>query len=319
MENKCIAITVKNKPCKGKPRKKTVFFCDSHNSYLYENQPDEVKKIWFETKLSKILDTHLCKYNKWILPCNNCDQSMCDTCKECKYCYGYVCPTEECSVCGDSSCKEWGCQYPNFCDEYDYCEICCDNRDSTKYNIETELHKFFKHDYGTQIYLCDSCYEIEDLKLKREIELRYNLCKKGLWLRSDSSLCRKYIENGNGCLEWIVDRMCQMKYLYEYTEYNSIRDKVFNDSLETSDSEDSEDVDFDYIRSRNLPKGAISKIAEEITMENTIFPKYWPWISNPAAMIIQKKVLEWIYKPYTRDGKLGPMVAKEIKKLGLNH
>lgn len=70
----------------------------------------------------------------------------------------------------------------------------------------------------------------EELRDKRRQSLIKALQKKGLELRRDSQLCSMYIDGtkkfeGNDgyerslTLKYIVQEMCEMKYLYEYTSY----------------------------------------------------------------------------------------------------
>ena len=57
----------------------------------------------------------------------------------------------------------------------------------------------------------------KELKIKRKNKLISRLNKAGLNFRNDSELCKKYINGSKEfSLDYIIERMSQMKYLYEY-------------------------------------------------------------------------------------------------------
>jgi hypothetical protein len=58
---------------------------------------------------------------------------------------------------------------------------------------------------------------------KRKTRLIKALNIMGLELRSDSNLCKKYIDGDVKDLQGVVKRMCQMKYLYDYCHMNECR------------------------------------------------------------------------------------------------
>ena len=53
---------------------------------------------------------------------------------------------------------------------------------------------------------------------KRKEQLTFELQKVGLHLREDSKLCQRFIDGSikDKSIPWIVHRMCQVKYLYDY-------------------------------------------------------------------------------------------------------
>ena len=59
---------------------------------------------------------------------------------------------------------------------------------------------------------------IQNKKDKRKYELTNELQKHGLELRNDSKLCQGFIDGSikDKKIKWIVNRMCQVKYLYDY-------------------------------------------------------------------------------------------------------
>ena len=63
-------------------------------------------------------------------------------------------------------------------------------------------------------------------KENRKEKLIIALAIKGLKLRADSSLCENYISNGRDDIDYVVERMCQMKYLFEYHDFHKYLDEA---------------------------------------------------------------------------------------------
>lgn len=104
----------------------------------------------------------------------------------------------------------------------------------------------------------------------RTKKLKSKLKKRGLELRKDSALCSLYINGKNDYdINWIVQRMCQMKYLYEYCDMKNIKSQVYNDYVTNGFNKNYE--------------GTISIHAEKIALEkhsDGIYPKVFPWEIN---------------------------------------
>jgi hypothetical protein len=105
------------------------------------------------------------------------------------------------------------------------------------------------------------------IKLQKKTELELKLNERGVEFRSDSVLCAQYI-NGTSdlSLDCVVQRMCEMKYLYEYCDMKSIRIQTYNDFVANG-----------YVKNF---KGTISNQAEKIALEthsNGIYPDIFPW------------------------------------------
>lgn len=91
----------------------------------------------------------------------------------------------------------------------------------------------FKHPSET-----DEQYKERIMSNRRRV-LDRELASKGLVYRDDSSLCKKFVD-GTLVPEWSVDdvvnRMAQMKYLFEYTDfqkyYGDVKDKMTFDQAE---------------------------------------------------------------------------------------
>ena len=113
---------------------------------------------------------------------------------------------------------------------------------STYYNL-SDIKEVFCNKYGirqNQInkQLEDLSEQKDELKQERlnrkqeKIIIRQDklikaLNKVGLELREDSNLCKEYINGSNeNKLKDVVDRMCQMKYLFEYCHMDECKKKV---------------------------------------------------------------------------------------------
>ncbi len=114
-------------------------------------------------------------------------------------------------------------------------------------------------------------------------KLKLKLKKRGLRLRKDSALCSLYI-NGKTDLDlnYIVQRMCEMKYLYEYCDMENIKTQVYYDYVFN-----------EYVKNY---EGTISTQAEKIALDkhsNGVYPNIFPWetsklneINKPNETII---------------------------------
>ena len=104
--------------------------------------------------------------------------------------------------------------------------------------------------------------------LDKKNELISRLQEKGLELRTDSALCSKYIEGGTDYdLDFIIQRMSEMKYLYEYCYMSRIKKQVYRKYLQ----ELSQGIVNEYTVSTRAEKMALDKYS------NGSFPKIYPW------------------------------------------
>lgn len=72
---------------------------------------------------------------------------------------------------------------------------------------------------------------MENILRKNNLESKLKL--RGLEFRLDSALCTKYICNKTDLdVDFIVERMCQMKYLYEYCNMENIKAQVYKQYLD---------------------------------------------------------------------------------------
>jgi hypothetical protein len=148
--------------------------------------------------------------------CNNEENYKCDYCKlyfcyECKESIEktILCSVGDCYYCRNGSC------FNNRTDAT-YCPDCCPQ--SVLYENEQREQEFND--------LLDEVERIKSSEPYRRNELENALVSAGLSLRSDSKLCKKYIENDDGNIEEIVNRMAQMKYLFEYQDMRKILQEI---------------------------------------------------------------------------------------------
>jgi hypothetical protein len=73
-----------------------------------------------------------------------------------------------------------------------------------------------------------------DKKQKRKYKLLDALQQYGLKLRSDSKLCQGYIDGTikDKSIDWIANRMCQIKYLYDYCNMRDEIEKAKKEQIE---------------------------------------------------------------------------------------
>ena len=107
-----------------------------------------------------------------------------------------------------------------------------------------------------------------DKSVERRSELTEKLSAVGLQLRADSKLCSGYIDATiTYDIDTVVDRMCQMKYLFDYCDLNKYiqiakkeRNELWRDFRERDDEP--------------LLDAAERMVLEEIGT----YPVKWPWL-----------------------------------------
>lgn len=102
----------------------------------------------------------------------------------------------------------------------------------------------------------------KELKITRREELINALNKKGLELREDSNLCKLYVKQDKDIVkEWtldeVVERMCQMKYLYESQKEEKSQGFYPDRTI-------AEQAEMEALYAHNKGK----------------WPTVWPWLSN---------------------------------------
>ena len=116
-----------------------------------------------------------------------------------------------------------------------------------------------------------------DLKVKRKKSLEDELAKYNLVLRDDSNLCQGYINGSikDWSLDQIVNRMCQMHYLYNYTDMEKYLEEARTDYYET-------------IKAGYFPDCSIQEDAElKAVGPLNNYPVVWPWMEKPLMDIVK--------------------------------
>lgn len=105
--------------------------------------------------------------------------------------------------------------------------------------------------------------------IKRRKELIEELSKYKLELRDDSKLCQNYIENTLNKYYWtlkrVVNRMCEMHYLYNYADMEKCLDEAREDHISQLEAGFIPDTDIFYE-------------AERLALKNRSYPTKWPWM-----------------------------------------
>lgn len=96
------------------------------------------------------------------------------------------------------------------------------------------------------------------------------LKKAGLELRSDSKLCQGYIDGTikDWTIKQIVERMCQMKFLYEYAKMDKYLEKA-------------EEMQAAELHAGYIPDIPVFHQAESLALAKTGgYPDTWPWMEE---------------------------------------
>ena len=153
----------------------------------------------------------------------------------------------------------------------------------TTYYMEDDVINVACNKYNTNVdniinvinEIKDNKNKIKNDKKKIKTESKKNklinkLHEAGIEFRDESILCHTYIyENSKYTLDEIVERMCQMKYLYEYCNYNKYKNDAYKQYLE--------DKKYGHVDYR------VSDLAEMNALNahsNGIYPNIFPWQNN---------------------------------------
>jgi hypothetical protein len=108
-------------------------------------------------------------------------------------------------------------------------------------------------------------------KEKRKQILIEGLNNRGVSFREDSTLCQNFIDgNKNLNINFVINRMCQMKYLFEYCHMNECKQQAYE--------EQKEELNAGY-----FPDVSILDQAEYIALKkysNNKYPEIFPWELN---------------------------------------
>jgi DNA repair protein len=109
----------------------------------------------------------------------------------------------------------------------------------------------------------------KNVRENRKFEIQQELAMRGMNVRNDSKLCQGYINNtldSRWTLEKVVDMMIEMKWLYEYTDYQQELDKQMNS----------------YARHNHIPIYATYSYVEDDVRRHVLaknpVPHELPWI-----------------------------------------
>lgn len=97
-----------------------------------------------------------------------------------------------------------------------YCESCCPTVFREAIKEEEDRVRQIKQRYDEQLIVYDN----------RRRELTEALRTAGLELRTDSQLCANYIYQGEDTIPRIIDRMSQMKYLFEFCDIKTVMSEI---------------------------------------------------------------------------------------------
>jgi hypothetical protein len=109
---------------------------------------------------------------------------------------------------------------------------------------------------------------MENKRNKRKQEIINGLAKYKLELRNDSKLCQGYIDNTikDWTINEIVNRMCQMKYLFDYCNMDYYLGKAYQ-------------FQKDEINDGYYPDCSVFEKAELMALKKVKkYPKEWPWM-----------------------------------------
>ena len=107
-----------------------------------------------------------------------------------------------------------------------------------------------------------------DKRELRKNKLIEELNNVGLDLRNDSVLCKKYIDGDKTHeLKFIVQRMCQMKYLFDYCHMEECKQQVYNEFMDDEDNYYYRGMVTDYAETMALKKYSNGK-----------YPEVYPWM-----------------------------------------
>jgi len=108
-------------------------------------------------------------------------------------------------------------------------------------------------------------------QMNRRYELESALHKNGVKWRNDSKLCKGYVENtldSDWTIDIIVQRMCEMKYLYEYCNMDKYYDKAYESQRE--------ELEAGY-----FPDCSVFELAEMMALEKYGgYPIVFPWLNE---------------------------------------
>ena len=150
--------------------------------------------------------------------------------------------------------------------------------------IKSDIINSFCNKYNTDINnyqkVIDNIINEKDIKREKQLENRINkknkrkqmlinkLNSRGVSFRNDSVLCENFI-NGDKSLNIndVVNRMCQMKYLFKYCHMNKCKDEAYEKQQEV-------------LEAGYFPDCSVFDDAEYLALKkysNNKYPDIFPW------------------------------------------
>lgn len=145
----------------------------------------------------------------------------------------------------------------------------------------------YELNYNDTISIKNKMDELQNIKIQKKIERQEKAEQKrkfmhknkktklakamdeyGLQLREDSKLCNGYINGtiNDWTIDEIVERMCQMKYLYDYCDMNDCCEQAYEEQQ-------------DEYRAGYFPDCTVFEQAEMIALKkHGKYPDQWPWL-----------------------------------------
>jgi hypothetical protein len=117
----------------------------------------------------------------------------------------------------------------------------------------------------------DKLYKKEQKMIRRKNYLIKRLKNKGLEFREDSKLCEKYINfNKNIKLKFVIQRMMEMKYIYEYCHIKDFFAEAEQNII-------------DELEEGFIPDRTVFQEAEALALDkysNGKYPEKFPWFTT---------------------------------------
>ena len=188
-------------------------------------------------------------YNECRTSCRDCELVYCEDCAtELIHELFIPCPHSDCYYC-----RRGHCFNPRI---EQICDNCID---------EETLEQIEQHERDINETM-DRILWLEQTEETRRKELITELAKYKLKLRSDSKLCKNYIRSADNSITYVVRRMCEMKYLFDYCDMRKELESVEKEHIQT--------LEWGYIPDAGVFQEAEANIIERIGS----YPGVWPWM-----------------------------------------
>jgi hypothetical protein len=203
--------------------------------------------------------------------CSQCGGYMqCDMCDIClEECYDqeiyfvYDCP--ECPECA---------QIPDDADiKAIYCEECVPEEERIKQELRWEQEDKWEEEEEKAMMAWEQ--EIE----QRGDELYNALLDSGIQggINMDIRMCRKYVFQGEGSVDYIVTRLKQLKFLFEYHNMKEVIKQIEEERYKQIRDKHGDDCDDHYYDYYDFHIPAFEEAEYRILCKTKGYPKVFPW------------------------------------------